>query len=311
MLGERVVIDPRKARVNRLRTSIREACKLHERAADGDSHRLGRSAYRKTFITLTYRDGGDWQRRHISEYLDRVRKWLKARDAVLMYAWVAELQKRGALHYHLIVWVPRRLRLPRPDVSGMWPHGMSNLETARNPVGYMVKYATKTTPDDLKRLKKGVRLHGNGGHTPERRVSLRETLAPWWLRQVMQDRRLAADQVTADAMEAERAWQGHRVRVEWDGLDGTRWCRYDDPAGLPYGSDAYWQARIDQHEREAVETAMWVAYADRYYAKGCPKVARVSGGFVDLLTGELLPTPWRVTFEHGQVYACRISETLQ
>lgn len=123
MLGSAVVIDPRKARVHRLRSSIREACKLHEQEAEWESRKLGRSAYRKTFITLTYRDGGGWQRRHISEFLDNLRKWLAARDTRLMYAWVAELQKRGAIHYHLIVWVPRRLRLPHPACARRLPTG--------------------------------------------------------------------------------------------------------------------------------------------------------------------------------------------
>jgi len=308
MLGESIVIDPRKARVDRLRASIREACKLHEQEADWQSRRLGRSAYRKTFITLTYRDGGDWQRRHISDFLDRLRKWLCTRDAVLMYAWVAELQKRGALHYHLIVWVPRRLRLPRPDASGWWPHGMSNVETARNPIGYMVKYATKTRPDDLKRLKKGVRLHGNGGHRPANRVALREKLAPWWLRQADEARRTAA---WLAQVEADQAWQARRVRVAHRFADGSLGYRWDDPAGPPFESEAWWQARVEAEERHEAAKAQWAAYADRYYAKGCPKYRRVSGGFVDLLTGELLPTPWRVTVACGVVTAHRAPEALQ
>lgn len=300
MLGNAVVIDPRKARVARLRSSIREACKLHEQEADYATRKLGRSAYRKTFITLTYRDGGDWQRRHVSEFLDNLRKWLKARDAVLMYAWVAELQKRGALHYHLIVWVPRRLRLPRPDASGWWPHGMSNIETARNPVGYMVKYATKTRPEDLKRLKKGVRLHGNGGHAPESRVKLRETLAPWWLRQEWAAREQRAWEIDVlgpwlreqEARDAYRTWQaGHGpYPVEDPG------AAFDD---------------AEEEARHLAEAEMWARYADRYYAKGCPKFQRVAGGFVDLLTGELIPTPWRVTVEQGVVTAYRTVETLQ
>lgn len=306
MLGEAIVIDPRKARVNRLRNSIREACKLHEQEADWQSHRLGRSAYRKTFITLTYRDGGDWKRRHISDFLKQMRRWMKARDAGLLYAWVAELQKRGALHYHLIVWVPRRLRLPRPDASGWWPHGMSNIETARNPVGYMVKYATKTRPEDLKRLKKGVRLHGNGGHSPAHRVALRETLAPWWVRQLREQREVAHLVAQQDA---EAAWLRRRVRRVGvrPGVGLCEW--YEDP-DLPMDSDAWWQASCAQHVREEAETAMWERYADRYFAKGCPRLQRVSGGFVDLLTGELMPTPWRVTVDGGVVTAHR-KETLQ
>jgi hypothetical protein len=308
MLADSLVIDPRKARIHRLRSSIREACKLHEQEAEWASHRLGRSAYRKTFITLTYRDGGDWKRRHISDFLKQLRRWMKAHDAGLLYAWVAETQKRGALHYHMLVWVPRRLRLPRPDASGWWPHGMSNIETARNPVGYMVKYATKTTPDDLKRLKKGVRLHGNGGHSPVNRVALRETLAPWWVRQLREARETAA---LVAHVEADQAWEARRVRVEWTAADGSRRWRYDDPDGPPYESEAWWQAWIDHEERRAAEEAQWVAYADRYYAKGCPKYQRVPGGFVDLLTGELLPTPWRVTVGRGVVTAHRVPETLQ
>lgn len=305
MLREVFAIDPRKARVHRLRSSIREACTLHEQEADYAARQLGRQAYRKTFITLTYRDGGDWQRRHISDFLKNLRQWLAVRDSRLMYAWVAELQQRGALHYHVIVWVPRRLRLPQPDRSGWWPHGMSNIETARNPVGYMVKYATKTRPEDLKRLKKGVRLHGNGGHTPERRVALREALAPWWLRKAWEAREVAAQIAHYEAQDERQRNPGGvwRFRRRSDG----QLVRYFDPFDLA----AYEAERWAQRVREQEEADMWARYADAYYAKGCPKFQRVAGGFVDLLTGELIPTPWRVSVEQGVVTARRIVETLQ
>lgn len=306
MLGEAVVIDPKRARVDRLRATVREAAKLHEQAAAVQSARLGRSAYRKTFLTLTYRDGGDWQRRHISEFVKRLRQWMERRGAPCRYAWVAELQKRGALHYHMLVWVPRRLRLPRPDTAGWWPHGMSNIETARNPVGYMVKYATKTTPADLKRLKKGVRLHGNGGHDPVHRVALRQTLAPWWLKQADDARHVAA-WCAEQARNA--AWHARRVRREQAQPDGSRWWRWEDP-DLPVDSAAWWDARIAQVEADQREADQWAAYADAYAAKGWPKYQRVRGGFVDLLTGELLPTPWRVTVAGGVVTAHRLPETL-
>lgn len=301
MLGSTVVIDPKRARVARLRSSIREACKLHEQEADWEARRLGRSAYRKTFITLTYRDGGDWQRRHISEFLDNLRKWLGTRSARLMYAWVAELQKRGALHYHLIVWVPRRLRLPRPDSSGWWPHGMSNIDTARNPVGYMVKYATKTRPEDLARLKKGVRLHGNGGHSPVSRVQLRETLAPWWMRQEWEARKEAALIEKFDAEDDLRR-----------NPDGVWRLRCTESGRLVQYFDPFDPARYEaERQRDREEADMWADYADTYAAKGWPKYRRTAGGFVDLLTGELIPTPWRVDVEHGVVMARRISETIQ
>lgn len=305
MLADALVIDPKKARCERLRASVREAAKLHEQEALWDSHRLGRSAYRKSFLTLTYRPGAAWSRCHISEFIKRLRQWMGRRGTRCMYAWVSELQKRGALHYHVLVWVPRGLRLPRPDASGWWPHGMSNIETARNPVGYMVKYATKTRPEDLKRLKKGVRLHGNGGHTPVNRVALRQTLAPWWLKQTLDQREVAH---LVALQEADAAWQARAVRRVGI-VGGIRCAWWEDPA-MPHGSPAWEAARLAHDLRWQAEADSWATYADAYAAKGWPAHRRVSGGFVDLRTGELIPTPWRVIVQGGVVTAHRV-ETLQ
>ena len=185
--------------------------------------------------------------------------------------------------------MPRRLRLPRPDVCGWWPHGSSKIETARNPIGYMVKYATKTTPDALKRLPKGVRLHGNGGHDPQARVSLRETLMPSWLHE-HHDQQRAAYYMAEDA--AREAWERRRIQLHGFREDGTTWSRWVDPAYDP-------QEEIEHHERRAAEEAEWLAYAAKYAAKGLPSFLRVTGGMVDLRTGELIPTPWRVSYERG------------
>ena len=289
MDAEPIILDPRKMRCRRLRRTITEAAKLHERHTDWDSKRLGRSAYRKTFVTLTYRHTGEWERCHVSRFVRLMRQWFQRRGHVCRFVWVAELQKRGALHYHLVVWVPRRLRLPRPDVCGWWPHGSSKIETARNPIGYMVKYATKTTPDALKRLPKGVRLHGNGGHDPQARVSLRETLMPSWLHE-HHDQQRAAYYMAEDA--AREAWERRRIQLHGFREDGTTWSRWVDPAYDP-------QEEIEHHERRAAEEAEWLAYAAKYAAKGLPSFLRVTGGMVDLRTGELIPTPWRVSYERG------------
>ncbi len=272
MHAEAVVIDPRKSRCQRLRRTVTEAAKLHERHASWQSRRLGRSAYRKTFITLTYRPGEAWQARHISRYVRLMRQWFQRRDEVCRFAWVGELQGRGALHYHLLVWVPRRLRLPRPDQSGWWPHGMSNIETARNPVGYMVKYATKTRPEDVKRLPKGVRLHGNGGHDPGSRVTLRERLWPVWV---------------------QREWDQRRVGSWVDEME--RGKETDD----------------ERRARLVDEESQWCTYARRYEAKGFPRLQRVCGGFVDLVTGELIETPWVVSVDRGVVCVYPKTRTVQ
>jgi hypothetical protein len=39
--------------------------------------------------------------RHVSELIKRTRQWLERRGHSLHCVWVAELQKRGALHYHV------------------------------------------------------------------------------------------------------------------------------------------------------------------------------------------------------------------
>ncbi len=272
MLADPVVIDPRKARCQRLRRTITEAAKLHEREARWALERLGRSAYRKTFITLTYRPGETWEPRHVSRFVRLMRQWFKRREYPCRFVWVGELQKRGALHYHVLVWVPRRLRLPRPDACGWWPHGMSNIETARNPVGYMVKYATKTRPEDIRRLPKGVRLHGNGGHDPATRVHLRERLWPQWVAQ---------------------EWDRRRIEAHVEELE--RGVETED----------------EHYARRADEEALWCVYARRYERKGFPRLLRVSGGVVDLVTGELIPTPWRIDVSRGVVRAYLKTETLQ
>ena len=86
---------------------------------------------------------------------------------------MAELQERGAVHYHLIAWVPRHLSVPKPDKSGMWRHGSSRIETLRCGAAYASKYASKG--DDGSEFPRGLRLHGRGGLSPSEKRAVR-----WW-----------------------------------------------------------------------------------------------------------------------------------
>lgn len=86
--------------------------------------------------------------------------------------------------------------------------------------------------------------------------------------------------------------------------------RYVDPARPPEDSDAWWELRIAEEERRLAEEEQWCAYARRYEQRGFPMLQRVAGGFVHLVTGELLPTPWRIDVSHGVVRAYR-KETMQ
>lgn len=161
-------VDLAEARVKRLRQSVLTSARLIEESPPRGYRRVA------LMITLTYRDGDDWRPHHISEFRKRVREWLKRRGLPTVYVWVAELQQRGALHYHLLLWVPHRVRLPYPDQCGWWPHGDSNVKRAKHACGYMAKYASKGTADGA--FPKGARIHGCGGLT-EAQARVRR----WWL----------------------------------------------------------------------------------------------------------------------------------
>jgi len=132
-------------------------------------------------VTLTYGDAGAWSPDHISQFMNTVQKWAGRKKlghqsgVKLPYVWVAELQKRGAVHYHVLVWIPRRWRIPAPDKKGWWRHGSSNVTRVHNPVGYVAKYASKFESKGQAEFPKGLRLHGIGGLSKqERRV------VAWW-----------------------------------------------------------------------------------------------------------------------------------
>lgn len=58
------------------------------------------------------------------------------------YAWVAELQERGAVHYHVILLLNRGTALPKPDKAGWWTYGSTKVQTV-NSAFYIAKYTGK------------------------------------------------------------------------------------------------------------------------------------------------------------------------
>lgn len=170
-----VEIDKEKARLTRMRRSITWASTLIQDA-------LGPLRYRPAMLTLTYRDVQGSEACHVSELLNRIRGWLERRGRQLHYVWVAELQQRGALHYHVVIWLPKGLTLPKPDKQGWWPHGHTRIEWARNPIGYLIKYASKF--DTKHSLPKSTRLHGAGGFTATAKKIRRWLNLPTWLKRL-------------------------------------------------------------------------------------------------------------------------------
>lgn len=144
-------IDKRRARISKLQRHLYNVGEHMQETYD-DLHPV--------FVTLTYAED-TWQPNHIRNYIHTVRKWLQRREAPCIYAWVAELQKRDVIHYHLIFWLPTGTLLPKPDLSGQWPHGTTNIQKAKKSVAYLMKYCSKL--EEIDKFPKGVRLHGSGG----------------------------------------------------------------------------------------------------------------------------------------------------
>ena len=165
MAENSIEIDHRKARITRMQKSVGISAKA--------LHHLGKKNQSVWMLTLTYEgDNRNWRPEHISRFLDGLRKWHYSRtgDKKVRYVWVAELQKRGVIHYHVCVWLNDSLTPPKPDRSWkksgsfqapMWGHGMSNRVKATHPVAYLMKYASKGTSEG--KFPHGARISGVGG----------------------------------------------------------------------------------------------------------------------------------------------------
>lgn len=152
------VPDKELSRLARLRRAVGFAARGHLVSEKG------RRTDQCLMVTLTYAgDNSDWSPKHVSAFMDHVRKWCGRKGIACRYVWVAELQKRGVIHYHVALWVPRGFTLPKPDKQGWWCHGMTRIEVARAAVPYLLKYLSKGMGDTLGSFPKGSRIYGVGG----------------------------------------------------------------------------------------------------------------------------------------------------
>jgi len=170
----------RTRRIRRMRRVVIASADASRIAAQRGGSRLW-----AVFVTLTYRQAqgfGAWSTRDVSEYVGRVRKWLARRSVALRYQWVLELQQSGRPHYHIIFWLPRGLKLPKPDTSGHWDKGASNIKEATQPVGYLVKYVSKG--DTELAFPKGARLFGTGAPEADVKLATHRAGLPIWLSEI-------------------------------------------------------------------------------------------------------------------------------
>lgn len=181
--NEVFTIDSEAARLRRCQRRVRawsEALPRQNRTI----RRAGRKLQigpRTVMLTLTYEDAEGWEPNHIRDFMKRLRAELG--DRLYGYAWVLEMQERGAPHYHVLLYVKAKTDVPKPDEAGLWTHGSSRRETARNP-WYIVKYTGKEY--QKKDLPKGARMFAvqiyQGVLSPEELLPFRLSAAPAWLR---------------------------------------------------------------------------------------------------------------------------------
>lgn len=168
-----LLIDKQEARIKLLRRSVLTAARLH---CDQ------RKGWKVCMLTLTYAPANDWQAGQIGALIRCIRHYLKRKGVEFRFDWVQEFTKKGRPHYHLLIWLPRGITLPKPDKRGWWPYGMTKIEWAYNAIGYIAKYASKA--DSLHRPEHGARMHGNGGLTGDALLEARWWKLPAWAREL-------------------------------------------------------------------------------------------------------------------------------
>lgn len=168
-------------RVRRLKRSV---------WASGQLHAMSEPGFRPSapwFVTLTYCGVDDWRPEHIAKAIKGFRNWCRSQGVACRYTWVAELQRRGAVHYHLLAWLPPGVQMPHWDRptrtkrglrASFWSHGMTETDRARSGVGYLMKYLSKL--GELTRFPKNLRLYGIGGLTQQGRAIRTWFNLPQW-----------------------------------------------------------------------------------------------------------------------------------
>ena len=148
-------LDPFLIRAKRLKRSVLNAANLIQEELDG-------KGYKCAMLTLTYAPEHDYSPKHITRLLKCIRAYLARLGHPFCYVWVLENTKKGRPHYHVLVWLPKGVTLPKPDKQGWWAWGMTKVEWIRaNGAAYIAKYCSKDGQQG--EFPKVARLHGCGG----------------------------------------------------------------------------------------------------------------------------------------------------
>ncbi len=183
---ETIEIDVLASRAKKMKKAVLNSA----RYLDFEAHSEGRGyRWRPLFVTLTYRGVDDWKPGHIGDFRRSVRDWFRraARGVRMRMVWTLELQQRGAVHYHCLIWVRSIHLFPNPAKAGWWPHGFAHIRSPKGgikaPVMYMAKYASKFDAEMAGRIPKGARTYGVSGLQDEGKRAVRWWRAPLFARE--------------------------------------------------------------------------------------------------------------------------------
>jgi hypothetical protein len=170
-----VTVSTQEGRLKRLKRGVITSSRLLV-----EDMQFTKARYKTAMLTLTYRPDADWNPRQVTSLIRIIREHLHRRGVKFRYVWVLELTKKGKPHYHLMLWLPKGITLPKPDKRGWWKHGMTRIEWVRNPVGYLAKYVSKGT--EQYQMPRGARLYGTGGLSLVSRHQKTWWFCPSWIR---------------------------------------------------------------------------------------------------------------------------------
>lgn len=130
--------DNEKRRVSRAKTNIRRLCQ-------NNFDKAGK------LLTLTFANTDKFDITSLSECHSRLTYFyeqLRAKYPDIKYLTVPEFQKRGAVHYHLVLNLPF---VPVEELRALWPYGFIKINKINNPSrvgGYIAKYLAKNVLDE-------------------------------------------------------------------------------------------------------------------------------------------------------------------
>lgn len=164
-------LDPAARRFASLRLAVGFAARAHAVSEKGFRSDVA------FMVTMTYSGtNADWSSTDLSTAISAYRMWCARAGYPCRYVWVAELQKRGVIHYHFVAWLPVGAWMPCWDLMGWWRHGATNVKRAKHATAYLMHYLKKGDLKNRGKLPKGARNYGVGGLDSSLRRSRR------WLR---------------------------------------------------------------------------------------------------------------------------------